>query len=74
MVNFYSNVVTRSRYNQKPMTPFDFERVEHELTQHISPSNLNNFVSKSLQNATGWSSGGVGELGLWARTCSNDLT
>ncbi|XP_065221759.1 autophagy-related protein 2 homolog A [Planococcus citri] len=54
-----SNVVSRSRYNQKPMTSFDFERVEQELTQQINPTNLNTFVSKSLQNATGWSTGGI---------------
>lgn len=43
------------------MTPFDFERVEQELTQQINPTNLNTFVSKSLQNATGWSTGGIGK-------------
>lgn len=46
----------------KPMTTSDYERVEQELNQHISPSSLNNFVSKSLQNAAGWSSaGGLGK-------------
>lgn len=53
----------KSRVNAKPMTTSDYERVEQELNQHINPSNLNNFVSKSLQNAAGWSSaGGLGKF------------
>lgn len=64
LIKFYfrSNVVSKSRYNQKPMTTSDFERVEQELTHQISPSNLGHFVAKSLQNTAGWSSGGIGKM------------
>lgn len=56
-----SNVVNRPRFHQKPMTSSDFERVEHELNIHMNPSNVNHFAIKSLQNTTGWSSGGIGK-------------
>lgn len=43
------------------MSSFDFERVEQELIQHVNPANISNNNTRSLQNTSGWTSGGIGK-------------
>lgn len=62
---FYSNIVSRSRCHQKPMTPSDYVRIEEKLNENLlSPPNsdTNTFMSGGLHANFGWSDGGIGKF------------
>lgn len=48
----------RTTCTAKPMSPFDYQRVEQELQKQLHP--LSNFQMAGLQGVHGWSTAALG--------------